>query len=479
MKSVGRKLAIRIQALLDLLMMAAGFLPVAYLVSRKAGSVSLGDFLSMRFGVMDLIIFAIFLFVWHSVFVLFGLYWSKRLTSSRRLVEDVLTASLLGSLAFLVMGRMFRVSFLTPKTLFLFWPASAFGIILGRLGIKYFLRALGRRGRNLSHLLIAGTNHRAVAYAKKVTSQPELGFSLVGFVENGRSDGDEFRRSGYEVVTDFVGFPAFIRTHVVDEVAVCLPIKSHYEQASRIVRTCEKHGIVVRFPSDLFECDLACSTAEMVDDATVLTLRTGAMHGWPLLVKRGMDVFLSAAALLLAFPLFAPIAVLIKLTSPGPVFFAQDRVGRNKRIFRLYKFRTMVAGADKMIERLEAQNEVSGPVFKIKNDPRITRIGKFLRKASIDELPQLLNVLKGDMSLVGPRPLPVRDYEGFDKDWQRRRFSVRPGITCLWQIGGRSNVSFDQWMGLDMEYIDNWTLFLDLKILMETIPAVLKGDGAS
>jgi lipopolysaccharide/colanic/teichoic acid biosynthesis glycosyltransferase len=178
-------------------------------------------------------------------------------------------------------------------------------------------------------------------------------------------------------------------------------------------------------------------------------------------------------------PLFLVAALLIKLTSAGPAFFVQDRVGLNKRIFQLYKFRTMVQDAEKKLAELEHLNEISGPVFKIKNDPRIIPIGRLLRKTSIDELPQLINVLKGDISLVGPRPLPIRDYEGFDEDWQRRRFSVRPGITCLWQINGRSNVSFEKWMELDMEYIDSWSLLLDLKILLKTVPAVLRGGGAA
>ena len=178
------------------------------------------------------------------------------------------------------------------------------------------------------------------------------------------------------------------------------------------------------------------------------------------------------------FPLFVLTACLIKLTSAGPVFFIQDRVGLNKRRFRLYKFRTMVADAEEKQAELEDLNEVSGPVFKIKDDPRITSFGNFLRKTSIDELPQLINVLKRDMSLVGPRPLPVLDYNGFDQDWHRRRFSVRPGITCLWQVKGRSSIPFEQWMQLDMEYIDTWSLWLDLKILTKTIPAVLQGSGA-
>ena len=175
-------------------------------------------------------------------------------------------------------------------------------------------------------------------------------------------------------------------------------------------------------------------------------------------------------------------AILIKLTSAGPVFFVQKRIGLNKRVFHIYKFRTMVADAERKLAQIEHLNEVSGPVFKIKRDPRITAIGAFLRKTSIDELPQLFNVLKGDMSLVGPRPLQLRDYELLTHsgpDWQRCRFSVRPGITCLWQVNGRSAIPFEQWMELDQQYVHKWSLWLDMQILAKTIPAVLKGSGAA
>jgi lipopolysaccharide/colanic/teichoic acid biosynthesis glycosyltransferase len=187
-------------------------------------------------------------------------------------------------------------------------------------------------------------------------------------------------------------------------------------------------------------------------------------------------------ALLFLAPVMILTAVLIKLGSPGPVFFIQKRVGLNKRVFSIFKFRTMVADAEKKLASLEHQNEVSGPVFKIKNDPRVTALGRFLRKTSIDELPQLFNVLKGDMSLVGPRPLQLRDYELFTEggpDWQRCRFSVRPGITCLWQVNGRSSLPFEQWMELDQQYVRKWSLWLDMQILAKTIPAVLKGSGAA
>ena len=172
------------------------------------------------------------------------------------------------------------------------------------------------------------------------------------------------------------------------------------------------------------------------------------------------------------------VAASIKLTSTGPIIYSQQRYGRNKRRFKMYKFRTMVANAEALQEALEEMNEVTGPVFKINADPRITRVGTFLRKTSLDELPQLFNVLRGEMSLVGPRPLPLRDVSRFNESWLLRRFSVVPGITCLWQINGRSNTSFDRWVELDLKYIDEWSLMLDLKILVKTSPAVLRGRGA-
>jgi len=197
-----------------------------------------------------------------------------------------------------------------------------------------------------------------------------------------------------------------------------------------------------------------------------------------LLVKKSFDVALSFVLLVLLSPLFLLVAILIKLNSKGPVFFTQERVGFNKRRFKLFKFRTMVDNAEKLREELEEQNEVSGPVFKIKNDPRITPIGKWLRRISMDELPQLINVLKGEMSLVGPRPPIPSEVERYE--WKdRRRLSMKPGITCLWQINGRSNIPFEKWMKLDKEYIDNWSLWLDLKILAKTIPAIIRGSGAT
>jgi lipopolysaccharide/colanic/teichoic acid biosynthesis glycosyltransferase len=196
-----------------------------------------------------------------------------------------------------------------------------------------------------------------------------------------------------------------------------------------------------------------------------------------MVVKRLIDLIGSAVGLVLFAPIALAIAIAIKLDSKGPIFYAQERVGLNRRRFPAYKFRTMVVGADRLQADLEHLNEAEGPVFKIQNDPRVTRLGYWLRRLSLDELPQLVNVLLGDMSLVGPRPLPVRDVNRIDVRWHKRRFSVKPGITCLWQINSREP-KFDEWIRSDMEYIDNWSLALDLKILAKTIPAVISGQGA-
>jgi exopolysaccharide biosynthesis polyprenyl glycosylphosphotransferase len=261
-------------------------------------------------------------------------------------------------------------------------------------------------------------------------------------------------------------------------VAIFLPLRSFHELLSEVAALCEHHGTVLRLDSDIFDLKKAPLRVRDFDGGFQVATHAGVFQGWPGVIKRVLDVLGSSVLLVLLSPFLLLAALLIKLTSKGPILFLQERVGFNKRRFKIYKFRTMVPGAEKMITQLQDLNEAGGPVFKIKSDPRITPVGKLLRRTSIDELPQIFNVLKGDMSLVGPRPLPVRDYEGFNEDWQRRRFSARPGITCLWQVSGRSSIPFEQWMRLDMQYLDEWSLWLDVKILVRTIPAVLKGSGA-
>ena len=264
----------------------------------------------------------------------------------------------------------------------------------------------------------------------------------------------------------------------VDEVIVALPIARYGSLVETIVRVCEEQGIIVRVWTGMFNLRIAKSRVDEINGVPIVTIRSGPQENWQLGLKSLLDLLGSAALLLLLLPLFAVVALLIRLDSPGPAFFYQERVGLNKRRFRLVKFRTMSDGANQQQQRLEHLNEADGPVFKIRSDPRVTRLGRFLRRYSIDELPQLFNVLKQDMSLVGPRPLPVRDVERIEKQGHKRRFSVKPGITCLWQVNGRSDISFDHWVRLDLEYIDSWSLGLDVRILLKTIPAVLKGSGA-
>src|SRR6266850_2662983 len=271
---------------------------------------------------------------------------------------------------------------------------------------------------------------------------------------------------------------SMLDTEPVDEVFVSLPMDKYGHVIEAIVQLCQEQGIVVRVQPDLSLRTFVKPYIGEFGGVPFVTVRSVPPDGWPLFIKRLIDVVGGAALLVGLAPLLAIAALLIKIDSPGPILFRQERIGLNKRRFQLLKFRTMVVGADQQQHGMEQLNEANGPVFKIKDDPRITRLGKFLRRYSIDELPQLFNVLNGDMSLVGPRPLPVRDVERINVQWHKRRFSVKPGITCLWQVNGRSDVSFEHWVQLDLEYIDKWCLGLDIKILIKTVPVVLRGSGA-
>jgi exopolysaccharide biosynthesis polyprenyl glycosylphosphotransferase len=269
-----------------------------------------------------------------------------------------------------------------------------------------------------------------------------------------------------------------IADQTVDEVLVALPMDKYGPLVEAIVHQCEEQGIIVRLRTEMSNLHVARSYIDQLEGLAVLTIQSGPPDSWRLVIKRLMDIVVSAGVLIALAPVLVAVSILIKLESCGPIFFTQERVGYNKRRFKILKFRTMVTGSDQQQQALEHLNEADGPVFKIKNDPRITGFGRFLRRFSIDELPQLVNVLRGDMSLVGPRPLPVRDVERIELRWHKRRFSIRPGITCLWQVNGRSEIGFDQWVRMDLEYIDRWSLALDFRILLKTLPAVLQGPGA-
>lgn len=421
----------------------------------------------------------ILFFAWNAFFTLMGLYRSKRLAPALPQIADVLQASGWATILLAVVSVMFRVRTVTPIVLLRFLPMTICCLTASRLILRQILKFFRLRGRNLRNVVVVGTNQRATGFAEDLLARPELGYRVVGFVDDiwAGPQAEQFGPSA--LLSSITGFRGFLRAHVIDEVIIALPVKTFYDQTNDLIRTCREHGVIVRVLTNLFDTSAAATVIYELASAPVVTVSSVPIDALRQVAKRGVDILGSTILLTLSSPLLIAAYVLIKLDSRGPAIFAQERVGLNKRRFCIYKFRTMVVDAEKLQAKLESQNEAQGPVFKIRNDPRITRVGRLLRKTSIDELPQLFNVLRGDMSLVGPRPLPVRDYTGFNQDWQRRRFSVRPGITCLWQVSGRSSITFDQWMRLDLEYIDQWSLWLDIKILARTIPAVIKGTGAA
>ena len=478
MTTFRRQILIKTFMLFDLGILAFSYVVVAVRIWHLTAFNSFAAFISMRIKVPNLLLFLGLFYSWHVIFYAFGLYGSRRLGDRKQEAVDVLKATAVAALVLGLAAAIFRVRMITLAFIVVFWAMSSLILILCRLLMREILAWVRTHGRNLRHVLIVGTNPRALEFARIIDDRPELGYRLIGFADEEWTGNREFGKSGKPLVTDLDHFSDFLREHIVDEVAIALPMKSFYSQAARIVAVCQEQGVVVRVLASIFDLQKGWVNNRQLDGMAVATFSPSLFEGWPLVFKRLLDIIASSTLLILLTPLLLIVAILVKFDSLGPMFFVQERVGLNKRRLRIYKFRTMIADAEKKQMDLECLNEADGPVFKIKDDPRVTRLGKFLRKSSIDELPQLLNVLKGDMSLVGPRPLPIRDYQGFDQDWARRRFSVRPGITCLWQINGRSSLSFQEWMELDLHYIDHWSFWLDVKVLAKTIPAVLKGVGA-
>jgi exopolysaccharide biosynthesis polyprenyl glycosylphosphotransferase len=474
-----RQILIKTFMLFDLGTLAFSFVVAAVGIWHLTAFSSFAAFISMRVKVLNFLLFLGLFYSWHLIFSAFGLYGSRRLGDRKQEVADVLKATSVAIIVLSIGAPIFRVRMITPAFIVVFWAISSVSLILCRLLVRGSLGLVRTHGRNLRNVLIVGTNPRAEEFARTIVGRSELGYKLIGFADEEWAGNRHFEKNGKSIVAGLDHFSDFLRAHVVDEVVIALPMKSFYSQAARIVGECQEQGVIVRALNSLFDFEQGRVDANELDLTHVSTYSTNLCEGRPLLFKHLLDIVAASTLLILLAPMLLIVAMLVQFDSPGPAFFVQERVGRNKRKFRMYKFRTMAANAEKAQLDLEKLNEADGPVFKIKEDPRITRMGKYLRKASIDELPQLLNVLKGDMSLVGPRPLPIRDYQGFDQAWLSRRFSVRPGITCLWQVNGRSTTTFGRWMELDMQYIDNWSLWLDLKILAKTVPAVLAGRGAA
>jgi exopolysaccharide biosynthesis polyprenyl glycosylphosphotransferase len=432
---------------------------------------SIGEFLSQRVTVIDVLVAITFLAIWIACFP------ARRDHGDSAGVIANLGNVLRGTLCVTGMLGLLLASahVLAPLTAVL--PACfifSFTVVCGRLCLVALIAKAPSRHR--INVLVLGTGPLSRRAWKDLRTQYFQRLNLVGFVDNEclESGSPEIRALYLGAIGDLEDI--LLRTPV-DLMVIALPVKSCYASIQKAIRVAEEVGVeFTQFDSTFhFKRRLGKNTLAPnvglypYDSASSLAEQT---------IKRFLDLAISVTGLFVLTPLLAAIAIAVRMTSPGPAIFVQERYGFCRCKFRLLKFRTMVVDAEKLMKDLENLNEADGPLFKMRNDPRITKIGRFLRKTSLDELPQLWNVLTGDMSLVGPRPMSLRDVDLFSSSYLMRRFRVKPGITGLWQVSGRSETTFGHWISMDFKYIDHWSLWLDFKILLQTIPAVFHGSGA-
>jgi exopolysaccharide biosynthesis polyprenyl glycosylphosphotransferase len=460
---------------LDVVVVLGAVLGVFLLANAsQAGPRGVVAFLDMRVTVRNLILLALFAWVMHASLLGFGLYDERRLANAFEYAGRLVAACLVGAVPLALFPLASTTGAVQPGTVVGFVVVAAVGLSMLRWLV--WLAAAPPPAAAVRNVLIVGTGPRALRLYRELHQHAGGAVHVYGFVDNPDSEPvDEIAR---RMLGSLEELEDILVRHVIDEVLITLPIKSRYVEIQDTIALCERLGVRAAYLADVFQSSLARPMYETTGRFQVVRMHV-VTDDHRLLIKRTIDLLGCTVGVICAAPLMAVIAVAIKATSPGPVIFKQERFGLNKRRFAMFKFRTMVAGAELLQSELEARNEASGPVFKIRDDPRVTRLGKMLRRTSLDELPQLFNVLRGDMSLVGPRPLPVRDVHRFSESWLMRRFSVPPGITGLWQIMGRSDLGFDRWVALDLEYIDGWSLGLDLRILALTLPAVIRGRGAA
>ena len=433
----------------------------------------LDAFLLQRVTVKNIVVVGVFLFVWRQLFVLFGLYDATRALDRRDERTRVIAAGSLGSVALLALPLVSTNSWFQPWHIVAVGSIAIAGGLVSRQLVWLGARTSSPGGAH--RVLIVGTGPRAVTLYEQTCMRQPSRYVLVGFVDTVPQVASDFVRK--RLLAPVERLDQVLMEYAVDEVLIALPIKSCYEMIQRVLDKCERAGVQANYLADVFRTSLARPRYEAADRTPIVAMKVVTDDN-RMAIKRGIDIVGALVLLATLSPLMLAIAIAVKLTSPGPIIYSQVRHGLRRKRFAMLKFRTMVAEAESLQASLEELNEATGPVFKIKRDPRLTPLGVMLRKFSLDELPQLVNVLKGDMSLVGPRPLPTRDLAHFGEAWLIRRFSVPQGITGLWQISGRSDLSFDDWIALDLRYIDQWSLALDARILLRTVPAVLSGRGA-
>ncbi len=424
-----------------------------------------------RLGIDGLLAAVLYALGWTALVGLQGLYRVRARYSLRsEAIALIRAAAILGvaMIVLLFLERISDASRLLIAGLIAATVTYAFG---ARVVLRSALSALRRRGRMTRFVLVVGAGPFAEEFANRLEGATDLGLRVIGHL---RAPGEEDANPARPVIGDLDEVEAVLHSRVVDEIAVCMPV-SDWNYVEPLTQLCAGEGKIVRIPSDGGPL-VSGGYVEDFDGLTVTSLVYGPDRALSLLIKRFVDVSVAALVLLLTSPLLALVALYIRHAEGAPVIYRQTRVGLNGRPFRVVKFRTMIRGADRHVQQLALFNEVRGRAFKMTNDPRLTRTGAFLRRASIDELPQLWNVLRGDMSLVGPRPPLPDEVAGYDV-WHRRRLSMKPGITGLWQVSARNSPDFDRWVERDLEYIDRWSLWLDVKIIARTVPALVSQQG--
>jgi len=421
-----------------------------------------------------LLLFAI-IPAWGIIFWIFGLYRSHRIISLKRELWEITRAVFAAGAFLALIIFLTRTSFNYSRLLIgIFIIINWAALSLQRLAIRFAVKRARSRGYNTCRIIVVGTDQRAANYEALVERHPYLGIEIVGYINP--NSGEETVVKSERLLGCVEDLPWIIQKLVVDEVVFVVP-PHQLSALEDIFLLCEEQGIRTRMVMEYLPRQIAKVYVEMLEGLPVITFSTGPVDVTALFIKRLLDVILSLFLLMIASPFMLLIALAVKLSSPGAVLFRQTRCGLNGRRFILYKFRSMYSEAEEKKAELAHLNIMEGPVFKVKDDPRVTPVGKILRSLSLDELPQLFNILKGDMSFVGPRPAIPEEVSQYER-WQRRRLSMEPGLTCLWQTSGRSNLDFQTWMKMDLEYIDTWSLWLDMKIILKTIPCVLSRRGA-
>jgi exopolysaccharide biosynthesis polyprenyl glycosylphosphotransferase len=418
-----------------------------------------------------LIIWSILLFSYHS-------YHSHRTVPLTREALTILRVVVVGNAILATFAYLLPLRNLSRAWFVIFAVLSALLLLVEKIMLRVVARYVRSKGLNYRTILIVGTGRRALDVARMIQNHKWWGYKILGFVSDGHHLANGWARYRvFGTVPDLKKILENPKTEPIDEIVFAVTRKK-LDEMKQIFLMCEELGIRTRVAMNFFSNRVARMEVEELEGIPFLTFTTTPSNETHLALKRLLDVAVSLLLLVLSFPVIVVAALAIRLTSPGSILFKQERLGLNGRIFTLYKFRTMIADAERRQKEVSHLNEMNGPVFKAKGDPRVTPVGRFLRKFSLDELPQLWNVFKGDMSLVGPRPPIPEEVEAYHR-WHRRRLSMKPGLTCLWQVSGRNDIDFDRWMELDLQYIDNWSPALDFKILLRTIPAVLSGKGAS